>query len=163
MKPKIKKMILSAAILCIAAVVGIPYFFFSSANEWQSLSSVQKYEGILDQPITQITLRQTVDSAEWAVLEDEDLIGQWSDFLKNAKVKRESGPLDATPMAGGGGQVADIETEISAFSLCFQQSSGKYQLKIDNHVYTIDDDVSIPFDETFKVAVERHGTRSPWD
>lgn len=163
MKPKIKKMFLSAAILCIVAAVGISCFFFSTANEWQSLSSVPKYEGILDESITQIKLRQTVDSAEWAVLEDEDLIGQWSDFLKNAKVKRERVSLGSTPMAGGGGQVADIETETSAFSLCFQQSSGKYQLKIDNHLYTIDDDVSIPFDETFRVAVERHGTRSPWD
>lgn len=165
MKPKIKKGIFFVVIAGIVALAGIEFFCMNqnSTNNWQSITSIKEYSQIFDQPITKITLRETVDSAEWAVFEDADLIEKWTDFLKNMKVKREWVFLDPTPMTGGGGMVANIETGDSKFVICLQKKSDGYQLETNDYLYTIKNDIQIPFRETFDIAVERHGIQSPWD
>lgn len=164
-KLKIKKGILFVAIACIVPLAGIEFFCMNqnSINNWQPITSIKEYSQLFDQPITKITLRETVDSGEWVVFEDEDLIEKWTNFLKNMKVKREWVFLDPTPMNGGGGMIANIETRDSMFVICLQEESDGYQLETSDYLYTIKNDIQIPFRETFDIAAERHGIQFPWD
>lgn len=152
--------------VCVV-IVGIGIFFFnkffsSNSAEWQSLSAIKEYSNIFDQPITEITLRKSVDSAEWAIFDDDDLIKQWTDFLKNVKVKREKEAQDSLEISGGGILIANIQTEASQFSICLESDSHSYYLKSNGYLYAIKSDTDVPF-ETYETAVERHGLKSPWD
>ena len=64
---------------------------------------------------------------------------------------------------GGGGSVVEIETETEKYSLVFRNMSGTTQLEIGGILYDIREPENIPFEETYDMAVERHGVRTPWD
>ena len=110
------------------------------------------------------TYWKTVDSANWVVFSDDDLIKIWIGCLKDMEVRRAK---NFAPYRyeenGGGGSVVEIETETEKYSLVFRNMSGTTQLEIGGILYDIREPENIPFEETYDMAVERHGVRTPWD
>ncbi len=52
-------------------------------EEWQQLNTVREHDTLFEEEIREITLRKTVDVAEWVVFNDADLIAEWETFLSN--------------------------------------------------------------------------------
>lgn len=157
---KMKKCLPFIIIAGIAATIGIVFFCnHRNSAAWKPLSEMKQYSKILEQPITEITLRESVDSAEWAVFDDEDLIQEWTDFLKSAEIKKEK-RVSKSNSKNGGMPVATIRTKDAEFILCLEDNE---TLEIDNYLYQVKNTTRIPFDETFDTAVARHGFTSPWD
>ena len=100
----------------------------------------------------------------WIVFSDDDLIKIWIGCLKDMEVRRAK---NFAPYRyeenGGGGSVVEIETETEKYSLVFRNMSGTTQLEIGGILYDIREPENIPFEETYDMAVERHGVRTPWD
>ena len=84
MRQNTKKAIPLIAAACVAAIAAAAFFLFhQNAAEWEPLPQV--HAGVSSREITKITLRKTIDSAEWVVFDDSDLTAQWADFLEKAK------------------------------------------------------------------------------
>lgn len=68
-------------------------------DQWKSIKEISDIADFFDAPITEMTLREGVTSAEWAVFSDDDLIADWNFFLiilkSNAKAEH---PKTATPV-----------------------------------------------------------------
>ena len=60
-----------------------------------------------------------LDSADWVVFSDEDLVKMWTDFIQSAEVKRGEKAPDERIANGGGPGVATIKTQ-----------SGEYRISI---------------------------------
>lgn len=139
------------------------YIIYQS-TKWDFLYKIEKYEKLFESSIVEIKLRESVDSAEWAVFSDDDLVKKWESFLKAVKVKRKEAILeDEKGTNGGGGFFIDIITETSEFDFCLIDAPNHSQFKINGCFYDIKSDIEIPFTETFNAAIERHGITTPWD
>lgn len=155
-----------AVLLVIAATVLVTSMFVINRQSLsgRKLYEFEEYSSILDSKISEICLRKTIDSANWAVFSDEDLIQTWIEVLSDMEVKRANNSrLRDHGGNGGGGSVVKVKTEAEEFSLIFHRFPDEVQLEINNVPYDIREPESIPFDETYDVAIERHGVKTPWD
>lgn len=133
------------------------------SSDWKKLCEFKEYSSVADSKITEICLRKTIDSADWAVFSDEDLIQTWTDVLNNMEVKQANNSKQRDYGGNGGsGSVVKVETETAEFSLIFNSTSGKAQLEINDVLYDIREPEAIPFNETYDIAIERHGVKTPW-
>ena len=160
----VKKLFLCGGVFLIVVIILMMIMTKGQPSGWLRLNEVEAYENILDSKISEITLRKTVDSANWVVFSDDDLIKIWIGCLKDMEVRRAK---NFAPYRyeenGGGGSVVEIETETEKYSLVFRNMSGTTQLEIGGILYDIREPENIPFEETYDMAVERHGGRTPWD
>lgn len=160
-----QKRLLWAGFVFVALIALIVIFITNSQPlDWRKLYELEEYKSIWDSQISEISLRKTVDSANWAVFSDEDLIQTWVSFLNDMEVRRASNSREGNyGRDGGGGLIVEVMTELRRFSLIFKNSSEGVQLEIDGVLYDIREPETIPFDETYNSAIERHGVRTPWD
>lgn len=162
MRQNTKKAIPLIAAACVAAIAAAAFFLFhQNAAEWEPLPQV--HAGVSSREITKITLRKTIDSAEWVVFDDSDLTAQWADFLEKAKVRREGRALDPDNVNGGGPAAAVIQTGTSELAIYWEESTGECSLQTGGVQYAVKSTVRIPFLQTYDAAAERHGLTSPWD
>lgn len=149
--------------LAVITTVAVVFIIDRPSSSWMKLSEFEEYSSISDSKISEICLRKTIDSANWAVFSDEDLIQTWTKVLNNMEVKRADNSrereLDGN---GGGGSVVKVKTETAEFSLIFNSISGGTQLEINGVLYDIREPEAIPFDETYDIAIVRHGVKTPW-
>ena len=160
----IKKKIV--VVFVIAAIVLVtPMFVINrQSSSGKKLNVFEEYSSIADGKISEICMRKTIDSANWTVFSDEDLIQTWVEVLSNMEVKRANNSrLRNHGGSGGGGPVVKVKTEAAEFSLIFHRFSDEVQLEINKVLYDIREPESIPFDETYDIAIERHGVKTPWD
>ncbi len=157
-----KKIVSSIIIFCVIATASMVYFLLNkTSSQWQHINMIDKYSNILDDPITKITLRTSIDSAQWVVFDDSDLIKQWEICLKNLEIKRDKSVSNTSTM-NGGTLVANIHTNTAEFIIYIQNDSDKY-LQIDDSFYKINNSTNIPFFETYDIAITRHGFTTPWN
>lgn len=162
MRQNTEKAIPLIAAACVAAIAAAAFFLFhQNAAEWEPLPQV--HAGVSSREITKITLRKTINSAEWVVFDDSDLTAQWADFLEKAKVRREGRALDPDNVNGGGPAAAVIQTGTSELVIYWEESTGQCSLQTGGVQYAVKSTVRIPFLQTYDAAAERHGLASPWD
>ena len=160
MKKKITVVLTTAVAIILVTLL---YVTNRQSSDWKKLCEFKEYSSIADSKITEICLRKTIDSADWAVFSDEDLIRTWTDVLNNMEVKQANDSKQRDYSGnGGGGSIVKVETETAEFSLIFNSTSGKAQLEINDVLYEIREPEAIPFDETYDIAIERHGVITPW-
>lgn len=119
----VKKLFLCGGVFLIVVIILMMIMTKGQPSGWLRLNEVEAYENILDSKISEITLRKTVDSANWVVFSDDDLIKIWIGCLKDMEVRRAK---NFAPYRyeenGGGGSVVEIETETEKYSLVFRNS-----------------------------------------
>lgn len=75
-KSKTKKIILLViAALAAAALIGVGLYLFLPGS-WRSLDSFSQYDGLLDAPLTEITISRGMEEITFS---DEDLLRQWEE------------------------------------------------------------------------------------
>ena len=164
MKKRIKHVLLGCMAACILLILGTAFFSIHDKSVgWKPLRDIKEYEGMYDSPITVITLRKTVDSAEWVVFDDSDLIEKWEIFLEGLEVLRENPLSQSDKNVNGGIRVVSLKTETSDYSLYLRNISDHEKFEIDGFFYAFKSPVEIPFSETYSLAAKRHGTVSPWN
>ncbi len=156
MKKKSGLKVVIIGIIAILGVLGLCVYRLRNSENWQSLTVINGYEKLLDSPINKIVLRKTVDSAEWVEITDSDLIDIWIDFFHNLELKKENSV--ANREMNGGHSVIEIWTDIATYSIYLEEN----KFEIDGKIYAIRESDSIPFSQTYDIAVERHGIKSPW-
>lgn len=148
-----------AALVVIFAVIFISYM---RSSKWERLNEFKEFESIQENQITEIRLRSSISSANWAVFSDNDLIQKWCTFLNNVEVKKASNLHREVEEDGGGGWVVDVKTETKEVSMVIKTVSGVTKLELDGELYDIRGVDEIPLEETYDAAVERHGVQTPW-
>lgn len=132
-------------------------------EEWQQLNTVREHDTLFEEEIREITLRKTVDVAEWVVFNDADLIAEWETFLSNLEVKRDDSFGKLGSDINGGVTVVGIKTNTKDFTVHFYDISGNQVIEIDEIFYLCKSMDDNPFAETYDMAMERHGTVTPWE
>ena len=84
----VKKLFLCGGVFLIVVIILMMIMTKGQPSGWLRLNELEAYENILDSKISEITLRKTVDSANWVVFSDDDLIKIWIGCLKDMEVRR---------------------------------------------------------------------------
>lgn len=158
-----KKLLWIGFALAVIATVAVVFVIDRQSSSWMKLCEFKEYSSIADSKISEICLRKTIDSANWAAFSDEDLLQTWTEVLNNMEVKRANNSRQKELGGnGGGGSVVKVETEKAEFSLILNSVSGEIQLEINGVLYDIREPEAIPFDETYNIVIVRHGVKTPW-
>lgn len=160
-------------VIMLFITVPIVFLINDRAVGWKKFYALRKYRKLAESSISEISLRKTVDSAQWAVFSDDDLLQLWKSAFENLEVKRNKRVIRNTLkrvirniffFVGGGPMIIEIKTETSQFFIeLWQVSEEEYKLEVDGVLYDVKDSKCIPFEETYRTAIERHGITSPWD
>lgn len=144
-------------IIGIIVILGIYIYGEKNSENWKSLTAVKGYENLFDKSVNKIVLRKTIDYAEWVEITDSDLIEIWIDFLQKLEIKKEGSAEDRD--TNGGHPVIEIWTDAAVYSILLEENN----LLINGNIYVVSRPDDIPFLQTYDIAVERHGTKSPWN
>lgn len=145
-------------------LAGLMISFWNNGNtEWKKLCEVDSCKSMFENSITEMTLRETVDHPEWVEFKDEDLIEMWTSYFGDLEVKEYSAIFENEQSLNGGGRVVAVRTEQEEIVFVEYTISDEAMIKIDGILYKIKEKGNTPFEETYKIAVERYGIRSVFD
>ena len=157
----------------------------SLSQEWKSINEVGEYQGMLDSPITEITLYGQADQPYAQVtFSDEDLLQTWSAYLTGLQLQEyyRSSQEDQNQLVGRPPPTVTVTTETGEYTLYFtlgvteiihtevsgeetlesrQWEDGNYRLQSGGLIYTLSDPEGFPFEQTYEAAAQRHGTTGP--
>lgn len=126
-----------------------------------SIYDIEYFSSLQHETITEITLKETGDSARGVVLTDEDLVTEWLDFFTALEIKRDLLPPIFGARIAGGNPTVIVTTENATYTFRFLSSDG-FKIKIAGKTYLIKNPEIIPFSQTYDEAATRHGTISFW-
>lgn len=153
-KKCISLLLLTAAAAVVLAVVGGCLFLFLPGS-WKPIDRFSEFQGILDSPIRQVTLRHIGYEVTFT---DPDLIQPWQEGLEQLQLRKTGvnprAMLALTgPWSGGNTNAVTLQTETGEYTLTFWEDAVFLSL----FCYTPNDWANLPFDETYFQAVERQG------
>ena len=155
------------------------------SQEWKSINEVGEYQGMLDSPITEITLYGQADNPYAQVtFSDEDLLQTWSAYLTGLQLQEyyRYSQEDQNQLVGSPPPTVTVTTETGEYTLYFtlgvteiihtevsgeetlesrQWEDGNYRLQSGGLIYTLSDPEGFPFEQTYEAAAQRHGTTGP--
>ena len=154
---KRKKIVLGivAAVLVLAVTVVGVYWFFFLPGSWKPIDRFGEFQGILDSPIQQVTLRHIGYEVTFT---DEDLIQSWQQGLEQLQLRktRVNPRLLLNflgPWVGGNTNAATLVTETGEYTITFWED----EIFLSLFCYAPNDWANLPFEETYYQAVERQG------
>lgn len=155
------------------------------SQEWKSINEVGEYQGMLDSPITEITLYgQAGNPYAQVTFSDEDLLQTWSAYLTGLQLQEyyRYSQEDQNQLVGSPPPTVTVTTETGEYTLYFtlgvteiihtevsgeetlesrQWEDGNYRLQSGGLIYTLSDPEGFPFEQTYEAAAQRHGTTGP--
>lgn len=155
------------------------------SQEWKSINEVEEYQGMLDSPITEITLYGQADNPyDQVTFSDEDLLQTWSAYLTGLQLQEyyRYSQEDQNQLVGSPPPTVTVTTETGEYTLYFtlgvteiihtevsgeetlesrQWEDGNYRLQSGGLFYTLSDPEGFPFEQTYEAAAQRHGTTGP--
>ena len=154
------------------------------SRDWQKIDRLSDYEGLLDSPITEITLYSPADHPYYRVtFSDEDLIDIWSDYFRQIKVQAmEQDHSQSLHLLGAPSPQITMKTSRGEYTMYFclgiseinhtgvrgeetleyrEWEDGNYRLQSGGLIYTLSDPENFPFDQTYDIAAQRHGETGP--
>ena len=155
------------------------------SQEWKSINEVEEYQGMLDSPITEITLYGQADQPyDQVTFSDEDLLQTWSAYLTGLQLQEyyRYSQEDQNQLVGSPPPTVTVTTETGEYTLYFtlgvteiihtevqgeetlesrQWEDGNYRLQSGGLIYTLSDPEGFPFEQTYEAAAQRHGTTGP--
>lgn len=142
--------------LLITAIILLSHY-----SKWIGIYDIEYFSGLQHETITEITLKETGDSARGVVLTDEDLITEWLDFFAALEMKRDLLPPIFGSRIAGGNPTVIVTTENATYTFRFLSSAG-FKMKIAGKTYIIKNPEIIPFSKTYDEAATRYGILSFW-
>ena len=155
-KSKTKKIILLViAALAAAALIGVGLYLFLPGS-WRSLDSFSQYEGLLDAPLTEITISRGMEEITFS---DQDLLRQWEEGLGQLQLKKEEVVwYKIFPIAVSGTQNhITLRTETGEYTLVTTYSVPDPKVYLSVFCYEVNDPDYLPIESTFDQAAQRHG------
>lgn len=150
-----KKAIVAYGALISVLITAI--ILLSHYSKWIGIYDIEYFSGLQHETITEITLKETGDSARGVVLTDEDLITEWLDFFTALEMKRDIlSPIFGARIAGGNPTVI-VTTENATYTFQFLSSA---RFKMAGKTYIIKNPEIIPFSKTYNEAATRYGIQS---
>lgn len=136
----------------IGAFVAMSVHFFA----WKTLNDIDECRELVENHITEITLREAIDTPVSVTFDDRDLVVEWETFFKQLEVKRNVEiPL---PKRGtnGGKPIAQIKTKSKDFCLCFPSGFDGNRVIINDRCYQFKSETVVPFENTYRRAMKRY-------
>ena len=152
-KSKAKRILLLVAGLVLAVLIALGCVVLFVPGFWHPIDFFPQYSGILDSPITQITLW---DIGFEVTFSDEDLLDQWEEGLQQLELQKTGTNIHLVPMTGSTNGIT-IQTETGEYYL----SMWGNKIYLSCFVFTPNDSDYLPFEETFAAARQRHGLDDP--
>ena len=170
MTKKTKRILLIALPIAaaVAVLAGILIYVFrpwTPSEGWQSINSIPDYEDLLDAPITEITLLNRTPYY-YVSFSDEDLLQIWNDYFADLKVLpvRQYSVEERMQLLGYNPPQIILQTEGKEYQLIFNvQHDGTYFLEYSGYYFDFSEPAELPFEETYVIAMERHGEKCVWD
>lgn len=155
------------------------------SQEWKSINEVGEYQGMLDSPITEITLYgQAGNPYAQVTFSDTDLLQIWNHYLTGLQLQEyyRYSQEDQNQLVGSPPPTVMVTTETGEYTLYFtlgiteinrtevqgeetleyrQWEDGNYRLQSQGLIYTLSDPENFPFETTYETAAQRHGTTGP--
>lgn len=155
------------------------------SQEWKSINEVGEYQGMLDTPITEITLYgQAGNPYAQVTFSDTDLLQIWNHYLTGLQLQEyyRYSQEDQNQLVGSPSPTVTVTTETGEYTLYFtlgvteiihtevsgeetlesrQWEDGNYRLQSGGLIYTLSDPEGFPFEQTYEAAAQRHGTTGP--
>lgn len=155
------------------------------SQEWKSINEVGEYQGMLDSPITEITLYgQAGNPYAQVTFSDTDLLQIWNHYLTGLQLQEyhRYSQEDQNQLVGSPSPTVTVTTETGEYTLYFtlgvteiihtevsgeetlesrQWEDGNYRLQSGGLIYTLSDPEGFPFEQTYEAAAQRHGTTGP--
>lgn len=155
------------------------------SQEWKSINEVGEYQGMLDSPITEITLYgQAGNPYAQVTFSDGDLLQIWNHYLTGLQLQEyyRYSQEDQNQLVGSLPPTVMVTTETGEYTLYFtlgiteiihtevqgeetlesrQWEDGNYRLQSQGLIYTLSDPEHFPFEATYETAAQRHGTTGP--
>lgn len=155
------------------------------SQEWKSINEVGEYQGMLDSPITEITLYgQAGNPYAQVTFSDTDLLQIWNHYLTGLQLQEyyRYSQEDQNQLVGSPPPTVTVTTETGEYTLYFtlgiteinrtevqgeetleyrQWEDGNYRLQSQGLIYTLSDPENFPFETTYETAAQRHGTTGP--
>ena len=155
-KSKAKTIFLRVLIIVLAVLVVLGCVIMWVPGFWHRIDFFPQYKGILDSPITEITLFHGGNEVTFS---DEDLTQRWEEGLEQLRLQKTSTTIGPPGLSGGDYSAILIQTE-----------SGEYDIEILNGEigisprcgfpafgFTPNDWNHLPFEETYSLAAQRQG------
>lgn len=158
-KSKTKKIILLViAALAAAALIGVGLYLFLPGS-WRSLDSFSQYDGLLDAPLTEITISRGMEEITFS---DQDLLRQWEEGLGQLQLKKEEVVwYKIFPVAVSGTQNhITLRTETGEYTLVTTYSLPDPKVYLSVFRYGVNDPDCLPIESTFAQAAQRQGESS---
>ena len=155
------------------------------SQEWKSINEVGEYQGMLDSPITEITLYgQAGNPYAQVTFSDTDLLQIWNHYLTGLQLQEyyRYSQEDQNQLVGSPPPTVTVTTETGEYTLYFtlgvteiihtevsgeetleyrQWEDGNYRLQSGGLIYTLSYPEGFPFEQTYEAAAQRHGTTGP--
>ncbi len=155
-KTKTKKIILLVVATLLALLILLGCVILWVPGFWHPIDFFPQYQGILDSPITKMVLR---DGGYWVTVTDEDIIDRWEESLQQLQLQKIQTDLNYfIPFRHGCDSEVVVQTEEETYSIHFFDSQ---QISMGPFYFTPNDWNYFPFEETYDLAVERHGLDDP--
>ena len=155
-KTKTKKIILLVvATLLVLFLLGSCLYLFLPGS-WRSIDSFSQYDGLLDSPLTEITISRGMEEITFS---DEDLLQQWEEGLQQLQLKKEEVVwYKIFPIAVTGTQNhITLRTETGEYTLVITYSVPDPKVYLSVFCYEVNDPDYLPIESTFDQAAQRHG------
>ena len=171
---------LVAAVIVLGVLLWQPW---APSRDRQKIDQLSTYEGLLDSPITEITLYSPASHPYYRVtFSDEDLLQTWTAYLGGLEVQAEKSysAADQEQILGTPEPSATITTETEKYSLYFclgehyidrsngeetleyrEWEDGNYRLQYDGWYYSLSAPRDLPLEETYRLAAQRYGEIGP--
>lgn len=130
-----------------------------STYPWLYIKNSKVFSPLFENTVSEIKLRQSIDSIQWAVFSDADLTAKWLEYLEQLRVRLLSSLDSQNETNGGGGQVVELRIGNLIFTLIFIDMR---HLKYNDHIYEMKSELNCPFEETYDISIKRNGFVTPW-
>ena len=154
----LRKIVIVFALAVFA--VAIIYIVIVANPKWISIYDTDYCTNLKNEPITEISMRQTTDSVVEVVFSDEDLIEEWSSILETMEIQYNWKNTHFMERRMGGQPLLTVQTNQGTYRFAFNERSDGYLITIDNKCYLIKNPDAVQFRQIYSTAVERHGTTS---
>lgn len=154
-KTKTKKIILLVvATLLVLFLLGSCLYLFLPGS-WRSIDSFSQYQGLLDSPLTEITIRRGLEEVTFS---DKDLLQQWEEGLQQLQLKKEEVvwyKIFPIAVTGDNNEII-LRTDTGEYTLVTPYSvPGIVYLSVFR--YEVNDPDHLPIKSTFDQAAQRQG------
>ena len=146
-KTKTKKIILLVVATLLVLLILLGCVILWVPGFWHPIDYFSQYEGMLDSPITEITLWHGGYDVTFS---DPDLLNSWEEGLEQLQLQKNGVQLLS---AGGESDQVVIRTETGEYLLTRVGD----EMMIGSFWFTLNDPDYFPFEETFLEAVQRQG------